>query len=392
MRTYADLHLHSRFAFNTSPALTVDALCASAARVGLGVIGSGDALHPVWRAELRRDLEPAAEGLYRHRSGAGPLVMATVELSTIYRRDDRARRVHHLVHLPDLDAADALADALGGFSNLAGDGRPMFKLDSRELFARVLDAVPDAFLVPAHIWTPWYGVLGENSGFHSLEDCYGDLAGEIFAIETGLSADAEMIRRVSALDRCRLLSGSDAHGLANLGREATVFDVAGPSFAAIRRALATGEGYLGTVESFPEHGKYHWDGHRACGIRRDPAESKGPCPVCGKPLTIGVANRVAALADRDEGEGAARVGHEARHVLPLAEILAGLGHKGGKLARARTEALDVLGPELPLLLDLPGAEIAEHDAALAAAIGRMRLGAVVVEPGYDGVIGRVSVA
>lgn len=389
---YADLHLHSRFAFNTSPALTVAALAAAAARAGLGLIGSGDALHPVWRAELCRDLEPAGGGLYRLRGGAGPLVMATVELSTVFRKAGRVRRVHHLVHLPDLEAAATLAAALDRFANLAGDGRPIFKLDARELFARVLDAVPEAFLVPAHIWTPWYGVLGANSGFATLEDCYGDLAGEIFAVETGLSADAEMIRRVSSLDRCRLLSGSDAHGLANLGREATAFDLAAPGFAAVRRALATGEGYRGTVESFPEHGKYHWDGHRACGVRVDPAaEAEGPCPACGRPLTVGVARRVAALADRSAAAGAARVTHPARHALPLAEILGGLGYRGRGLARARAAALDALGPELPLLLDLPLAEIAAHDPALADAVAAMRAGRVTAEPGYDGVVGRVSV-
>lgn len=389
MRIYADLHLHSRFAFNTSPALTVAAISAAAVRVGLGLIGSGDALHPVWRGELRRDLEPAGEGVYR-RKGGGPLVLATVELSTVYRRGGRVRRVHHLVHLPDFDAAARLAAALDPFANLAGDGRPIFKLDSRELFARVLDAAPEAFLAPAHVWTPWYGALGANSGFESLEDCYGDLAAEIFAVETGLSADAEMMRRVSSLDRCRLLSGSDAHGLANLGREATAFDLEAPSFAAVRRALATGAGYLGTVESFPEHGKYHWDGHRACGVRVDPAVGEEvSCPVCGKPLTVGVARRVAKLADRP---AAARVTHEARHVLPLAELLAGLGRRGTALARARDAALDALGPELPLLLDLPVAEIAAHDPALAGAVAAMRAGRVVAEPGYDGVVGKVSVS
>lgn len=391
MRIYADLHLHSRYAFNTSPALTVVALAAAAARVGLGLIGSGDALHPAWRAELRRELDPAGEGVYRLAGGTGPLVAATVELSTVYRRDGRVRRVHHLVHLPGLEAADTLAAALERHANLAGDGRPIFKLDSRELFARVLDAVPEAFLVPAHVWTPWYGVLGANSGFHSLEDCYGDLAAEIFAVETGLSADAAMMRRVSSLDRCRLLSGSDAHGLATLGREATVFDLPEPGFAALRRALATGRGYLGTVESFPEHGKYHWDGHRACGVRVDPErEPEAPCPVCGRPLTVGVARRVAALADRSAAEGAARVGHEARHVLPLAELLADLGHKGAGIARARAAALDALGPELPLLLDRPLDAIAVHDPALAAAVERMRAGRVTADPGYDGVVGRVS--
>lgn len=392
MRIYADLHLHSRFAFNTSPALTVAAIAAAAARVGLGLIGSGDALHPVWRGELLRDLEPAGEGVYRLKGG-GPLVLATVELSTVYRRGGRGRRVHHLVHLPSLEAAARLAAALAPFANLAGDGRPVFKLDSRELLARVLDAVPDAFLVPAHVWTPWYGALGAKSGFESLEACYGDLAGEIFAVETGLSADAEMMRRVSSLDRCRLLSGSDAHGLANLGREATVFDLEAPSFAAVRRALAAGAGYLGTVESFPAHGKYHWDGHRACGVRVDPeAAGEGPCPMCGKPLTVGVARRVAALADRAAAEAVARVTHEARHLLPLAEILAGLGLRGAALRRARTAAFDALGPELPLLLDLPVAEIAAHDRALAGAVAPMRAGRVTAEPGYDGVVGRVSVS
>lgn len=396
---FADLHLHSRFAFNTSSALSVETITAAAAAKGLGVIGTGDALHPAWRAELRGRLEPTADGLYRLREPfpGAPLLMATVEVSTVYAKTGKTRRVHHLVHLPGLEDADRLAARLARFGNLEGDGRPILKLDSRSLLEIVRETVPEGFFVPAHIWTPWYGVLGEGSGFGSLEDAYEDLAGEIFAVETGLSSDPAMNRRVSTLDRCRMLSGSDAHGPANLGREATVFSCP-PSFAAIREALRTGAGYGGTVEFFPEHGKYHWDGHRACGIRRDPGAGEGSlCPVCGKPLTVGVAHRVAALADRPEAEGAARAGAEAPawSVLPLPELLAQIvGAKVGSkaVARAHAAALAALGPELPLLVEMPVARIAAHDPRLADAIAAMRAGRVVREPGFDGVYGEIRVA
>lgn len=408
---YADLHVHSRYAFNTSRALNVEALAAAAAIKGIDVIGTGDALHPLWRAELGDRLEAAGEGLYRLRPDAAravaaalpprctvlPRFMATTEVSTVYAKRGKTRRVHHLVLFPDFGAVDRLAARLGPLANLGGDGRPTFKLDARHLLELVLETVPDAIFVPAHVWTPWYGVLGRNSGFDRLEDCYEDLASEIFAIETGLSADPAMIRRISALDRFRLISASDAHGPATIGREATMFRCEA-GFQMFRDALKTGIGYGGTVEVFPEHGKYYWNGHRACGVRRSPSEDAGEiCPVCGKPLTIGVAHRVAALADRSAPEGTSRASAEstAHTLMPLAELLAqllGVAATAKAVLRAHAEILAKLGPELRLLIEAPLAEIAAVDARLAAAIHAMRRGLVRREAGYDGVYGEIRVA
>jgi PHP family Zn ribbon phosphoesterase len=240
--------------------------------------------------------------------------MLSVEISTIYKRADRTRKVHHLIYLPDLDAVARFNTALGRVGNLGADGRPILGLDSRDLLEITLDASPDGYLVPAHIWTPWFSALGSKSGFDAIADCYADLADHIFAVETGLSSDPEMNWRVSSLDRYRLVSNSDAHSAPALAREATLLD--GPlDYYAVRETLRTGDGLLGTIEFFPEEGKYHADGHRACGVNWEPARSREAdcrCPECGKPLTIGVLHRVEELADRPGGyrpEGAPGVHH-----------------------------------------------------------------------------------
>ncbi len=408
---YADLHVHSRHAFNTSRALDVETLVAAAARKGVHVVGTGDALHPLWRQELGERLEPAGDGLYRLRPEAArrvaatlpltcaelPLFIATTEVSTVYAKAGKTRRVHHAIVFPGLEAADLLAERLGAIANLASDGRPTFTLDSRHLLEIVLETVPDAIFIPAHIWTPWYGVLGAGSGFACIEDCYEDLTPEIFAVETGLSADPAMIRRVSALDRFRLVSASDAHGPGTIGREATMFRCA-PGFGAFRAALKTGVGYGGTVEVFPEHGKYYWDGHRACGVGRGPSPEDGDlCPVCGKPLTIGVAHRVAALADRSAPEGTSRASAETtvRTLVSLPEILSqlhGMAATAKTVVAAHAETLARLGPELRLLIETPLSEIGAVNAALAEAVAKLRRGLVQRQAGYDGVYGEIRVA
>lgn len=408
---YADLHIHSHYAFNTSRAQGLETLASVAARKGLSVIGTGDALHPLWRKELGERLEAAGDGLYRLRPevaktvteslppscAALPLFMATVEVSTVYAKGGKTRRVHHLILFPSLETADRLAERLGAIANLASDGRPTFKLDSRHLLEIVLETVPEAIFVPAHIWTPWYGVLCAGSGFDAIEECYEDLSREIFVLETGLSADPAMIRRISALDRFRLLSSSDAHGPGTIGREATMFRCEA-GFHAFRAALKTGIGYGGTVEVFPEHGKYYWDGHRACGIGRGPSDEAGElCPVCGKPLTIGVARRVAALADRSAPEGTSRASAETavRTLVSMPEILGqlhGVAATAKAVVAAHAETLAKLGPELRLLIETPLAEIGAVNAALAEAIRKLRRGLVQRQAGYDGVYGEIRVA
>src|SRR5262245_41661757 len=318
MRFHADLHVHSKYSRATSRNLDLEHLAAWAARKGIDVVATGDFTHPAWCTELKQKLVPAEGGLYRLRDEIEHGVMATlpascrrpvrfmleVEISTIYKKGERTRKVHHLIYAPDFDTVDRISARLARIGNIASDGRPILGLDSRDLLEIALESNPHAYLVPAHIWTPWFAALGSQSGFDSITDCYGDLADHIFAVETGLSSDPPMNWRISFLDRYRLTSNSDAHSPGKLGREATTFSCE-PDYFSIRRALETGDGYVGTVEFFPEEGKYHMDGHRTCGVRLDPKETithGGVCPSCGKPLTIGVAHRVEVLADRAEEE------------------------------------------------------------------------------------------
>ncbi|MCW2247025.1 PHP family Zn ribbon phosphoesterase [Azospirillum fermentarium] len=333
---HADLHVHSRLSRATSRDLDLEHLAWWAARKGIRVVATGDCVHPAWQAEIRDTLVAEGNGLYRLKPDLERRVwetlpetcrrpvsfMLSTEISTIYKKGDKTRKIHHLVYAADLDAAVRLSASLARIGNIASDGRPILGLDSRDLLEITLESGPDSYLVPAHIWTPWFAVLGSQSGFDSVAECYGDLAGHIFAVETGLSSDPAMNWRVSSLDRYRLVSNSDAHSPAKLGRETTRF-LGDPGYAAMRRALESGEGYGGTVEFFPEEGKYHMDGHRTCGVRLDPKETLalgGLCPVCGTRVTVGVAHRVEMLADRDVPVPPPTAG-PVTSLVPLPEIL-----------------------------------------------------------------------
>ncbi|HEV8648389.1 MAG TPA: UvrD-helicase domain-containing protein [Actinomycetes bacterium] len=406
MPFYADLHIHSKYSRACSRDCDLEHLAWWARRKGLSVVGTGDFTHPVWFETLRSTLVPAEPGLYRlpddveravsqrlPPSCHGPVrFLLSVEIATIYKRAERTRKLHHLVYMPDLDAAAAFNRSLGRIGNLASDGRPILGLDSRDLLDITLQSGDGAYLVPAHAWTPWFGILGSKSGFDSVEECFGDLTGHVFALETGLSSDPAMNWRVSSLDRYRLVSNSDAHSPPALAREASVFGTELDYFA-LRRALETGEGFGGTVEFFPEEGKYHLDGHRNCGVCQEPAETRRRgerCPVCGKPLTIGVLHRVEVLADRSDGArppGAAGF----RCLVPLPEILGellGVGPRSKAVGQEVAALVERLGPELGILQDVPLEEIGRSGPPLLAeAIGRLRRGAVVREAGYDGEYG-----
>ncbi len=406
MKFYADLHVHSKYSRATSRDAGLEEFSAWAARKGLAVLGTGDFTHPAWRAEIRDKLVPAEPGLFRLRDDlaraaaervppacrADTRFLLQVEISTIYKKDGATRKVHHLVFASGFDEAERLSAALARVGNLASDGRPILGLDSRHLLEITLEAGAGCFLIPAHIWTPWFSALGSKSGFDRIDDCYGDLAPHVFAVETGLSSDPPMNWRVSSLDRFRLVSNSDAHSPAKLGREACVFDTDRDYFA-MRRALETGAGYAGTVEFFPEEGKYHLDGHRACNVRLEPAETRklaGRCPTCGKPLTVGVMNRVEELADRPDGArppGAA----DYRCRVPLPEALSeivGAGPDSRKVQSAWDHLVARLGPELFILNEAPIEAIARAGSALLAdGIGRMRRAEVIRDAGYDGEYG-----
>ncbi|MER7083706.1 UvrD-helicase domain-containing protein, partial [Saccharopolyspora kobensis] len=407
MRFYADLHIHSKYSRACSKDCDIEHLTWWARRKGITLVGTGDVTHPAWFAHLREVLEPAEPGLFRLRAELdremtrgmpanceGPVrFMLSVEISTIYKSGERTRKIHHLCYLPDFAAAEKFNQRLGRIGNLGSDGRPILGLDSRDLLEITLESGDGAYLVPAHIWTPWFAVLGSKAGFDAVEDCYRDLAGHIFALETGLSSDPEMNWRISALDKYTLVSHSDAHSPPMLGREASVFDTDLDYFA-VKRALETGDGFAGTVEFFPEEGKYHLDGHRKCQVRLEPGETRahgGDCPSCGKPLTVGVLHRVETLADRPAGirpAGAA----EFRNLIPLPEIVGevlGVGPKSKKVFGRISDLTAAHGPELGILQDVPLDELRRTDAAVAEAVERLRGGQVLRDPGYDGEYGTI---
>ncbi len=410
MPWYADLHIHSRYSRATSKQCDVPNLALWARRKGLRVVATGDFTHPRWREELQRDLEPAEPGLFRLRPNRQAWVdeqlppglagltrfLLQVEISTIYKKGDRTRKVHHCVYMPDMQAAERFVARLERVGNLHSDGRPILGLDSRDLLEIVLEASDQAFLIPAHVWTPWFAVLGSRSGFDSIEECYGDLSDHIFAIETGLSSDPAMNWRVSQLDRFRLVSCSDAHSPSKLARNATCFE-GDLDWFGLRDALAGGSGYAGTIEFYPDEGKYHLDGHRKCGVCLEPARTRalnGLCPVCGKPLTVGVSHRVEVLADRpvDSGFRPPNAG-PVRSLVPLPSILSeimGVGPQSKRVQRTYLELLARLGPELEILTACPLEELAERGSSLLVqAVERLREGRVIRQGGYDGEYGRV---
>ena len=400
----ADLHIHSRFSRATSKDGDLPHLDWWARRKGIGLVGTGDFTHPAWRAELREQLVPAGEGLYTLREdlrlpdgapGPAPRFVITGEISCIYKRHGKTRKVHNLILLPSLEAADELSARLEAIGNIQSDGRPILGLDSRDLLELTLETCPDAEFIPAHIWTPHFALFGAFSGFDTMEECFGDLTDHIHAVETGLSSDPPMNWRVSALDGLTLVSHSDAHSPSKLGREADLLDT-GLTYPELVRAIRTGEGFRGTVEFFPEEGKYHLDGHRNCGVCLTPAETAalgGVCPVCGKKLTIGVEHRVEALADRPAGFRP-ETAKPFESLAPLPEVIAAStgASAAGKAAQALYEQmLRKLGPEFSILREVPAEDIARTAGpCVAEGIRRLRSGQVERRPGFDGEYGVIS--
>ncbi len=402
----ADLHIHSKHSRACSRDLELPNLAFWARRKGIALLGTGDLTHPAWIEHLRDNLIPDAPGLFRlkqdidHRlppslKGEPVRFMLSAEISTIYKRDDRTRKVHHLIYMPDFEAAQRFREALLKLGcNLSSDGRPIIGLDSRDLLEITLEASEDAFLVPAHIWTPWFSALGSKSGFDDIAHCYADLAEHIKAVETGLSSDPEMNHRVSSLDAYQLVSNSDAHSPQALAREATKLSCELDYFA-VKAALSTGQGLDGTIEFFPEEGKYHGDGHRDCRINWEPAQTrqaKGVCPVCGKQLTVGVLTRVEDLADRPVNYR--RDDKDVTHLIQLHEIVGeieGVGPKSRTVEGKVTALVAALGPELAILTTTPVPDISSAGGELLGeAVRRLRAGEVSRVPGYDGEYGVIK--
>jgi DNA helicase II / ATP-dependent DNA helicase PcrA len=439
---FADLHIHSKYSRACSRDCNLVELARWASFKGIRLLATGDFTHPAWRSEIKEILVDAEPGLFRLadsyapetnvlKGGFGPQdvrFILNVEISSIYKKAGATRKVHNLIFMPDLDSIEKFSARLDRIGNINSDGRPILGLDSRDLLEIALETNETSFLVPAHIWTPWFSILGSRSGFDSVEECFGDLAPHIFALETGLSSDPEMNHRVSALDRFTLISNSDTHSPARLGREANIFqgalgylhlrdalvaggrntlDLVKPELLLQSGDLESGVGpkailkdaepaFLGTIEFFPEEGKYHLDGHRKCGARLDPAETHrldGKCPVCGQSVTVGVMNRVMELADREQSIMPER-GAPFWRFLTLQEIVAqslGVGPQSKKVSLVYRDLLEKLGPELTILWALPSAEIARHAPDIVTeAIRRVRAGELSIEAGFDGEYGTVK--
>ncbi|MDM8551803.1 UvrD-helicase domain-containing protein [Desulfobacterales bacterium HSG2] len=412
MKFTADLHVHSKFSMATAKNLDLENLYVAAQRKGITVVGTGDFTHPAWFAEIQEKLVPAEPGLFRLRDDIAKKwdmmvpqscrqtvrFILQCEISNIYKKDGKTRKNHHILFIPDTETVGRFNARLDAIGNIKSDGRPILGLDTRNLLEILLETSDESFLVPAHIWTPWFSVFGSKSGFDSLEECFEDLLPEIFAAETGLSSDPPMNWRISDLDRVTLISNSDAHSPFTLGRNANRFDTE-LSYPAIKSALKTGDPNqcLGTLDMYPQEGKYHFDGHRKCKVCQRPADTMATnniCPVCGKPLTIGVLYRVEELADRPEGDKPENA-LPFYHIIPLPEILSEIldvGPKTKKVDMHYQAALESLGPEMHILLDCPVDEIPKSGVPLLdEAVRRMRAGQIHISPGYDGEDGKIKV-
>jgi uncharacterized protein (TIGR00375 family) len=412
MKIVADFHLHSKFSRATARDLDLESIYTASRIKGVGVVATGDFCHPGWFEEieaklaaeesgllaLKRDIAAACDRSVPAACRGTVRFILSAEISNIYKKDGRTRKNHNLVLLPDLDSARRFNARLAAIGNIRSDGRPILGLDARDLLEVVLETSPRGMLIPAHIWTPWFSMLGSKSGFDSIEECFGDLAPFVFAAETGLSSDPGMNRRVAFLDRISLVSNSDAHSAANIGREANLFDTE-RSYDALRAALEKPDpqAFRGTIEFFPEEGKYHLDGHRECRVRLEPRETRAhgdQCPVCAKPLTVGVLSRVEALADRPAGWRNATA-PPYYSLIPLADILGEIfqtGAKSRKVIQAYRQAVEALGPELEILREIPPEDLGRcRIPMLREAIERMRRGEILIEPGFDGEYGKIRI-
>ena len=405
MKAIADLHIHSRYSMATSKLGTPEYLDLWARKKGISLIGTGDFTHPAWREELKEKLVPAEEGFYRLKDeyileeakilpGQAPRFVVTGEISSIYKKNGKCRKVHNVLLLPGLEAADRMSESLEKIGNIHSDGRPILGLDCHDLLEMLLENCPDGMLVPAHIWTPHFALFGAFSGFDTMEECFEDLTPYVHAVETGLSSDPPMNWRLSALDGLQLISNSDAHSPSKLGREANLLDI-DFSYQGLYGAIQYGKGLEGTLEFFPEEGKYHYDGHRKCHICLSPEEAEkyhGKCPVCGKKLTIGVDHRIMELADRDAGF----VRENARpfeSIVPLPELISACVGKSPATKTVTGEyekMLQKFGTEFAILREVPIADIErENGTRIASGIQRLRTGKVICTPGFDGEYGKI---
>ncbi|MDO8600302.1 MAG: endonuclease Q family protein [bacterium] len=415
MKIIADLHIHSPYARAVSKKMTLENLDYWARLKGIDVLGTGDFTHPAWIKEIKAKLEPAEEGLYKLKSeirnpkfetnskfknsNIQTRFLLTVEISSIYSKGGKTRRIHNLIFAPSIETAEKINTRLGFLGNIKSDGRPILGLDAKELAKIVFNIDPRAVVIPAHAWTPWFSIFGSMSGFNTIEECFDEFAPQIFAIETGLSSDPAMNWRLSKLDNIALISNSDSHSLRRIGREANILE-AELSYDGIIDAIKSRDParFLSTIEYFPEEGMYHFDGHRNCDVRMAPPETKRAkkiCPKCGKPVTVGVLYRVDELADRPEGFRPERA-IPYKNMVPLDEIIAeSFGVASATTKKVQAEYMSIiekLGSEFAVLFDASRAELeVAMRPEIAEGIMRVREGRLHIEPGYDGTYGKVKI-
>jgi len=394
----ADFHIHSKYSRATSKDMDLEVLDKWAKIKGIKVLGTGDFTHPEWLKNLKEKLESAEPGLYKLKGQNETRFILTAEISCIYSKNNRVRKIHIIVFSPSFEICEKINVHLGWIGNLKSDGRPILGLDAKELAKIVLESSQDCLIVPAHLWTPWFSLFGSRSGFDSIEECFEEYTKYIYAGETGLSSDPAMNWKISGLDKIALISNSDAHSPRKLGREANVFETE-LSYFAITEAIKSKDSqkFLYTIEFFPQEGKYHYDGHRACDISLSPQESKkynNICPNCGKPLTLGVLNRVEELADRSEGAKPAGA-IPFKNLIPLEEIIAsalGQGTGTKKVLQEYDNLIKKFGNEFEVLLNTPFESLKVATLSeIAEGIVRVRQGKVSLEPGYDGVFGKIKI-
>ncbi len=404
MRSFVDLQVHSPYSRATSKSMNLKELAHFASMKGLSVVGTGDFTHPTWRKEIREVLGEPASGLYSSRDKRFQLqFMITGEVNTTFQFEEKSHRVHHCLLSPAIESAEAVSDRLSKYGKLSSDGRPILHMTAPELVDEVLEADSRCVVFPAHAWTPWFGLFGAKSGFDRLTDCYQDRSDRIFALETGMSSDPPMNWRLSQLDRLCMVSNSDAHSAWpwRLGREANVFDFEHVSYDEIVRAIKDHDPrrFLFTIETSPAYGKYHWTGHRDCQVSMSAnaaLRAGDVCPKCARKMTRGVEERVEELADREEGYVRKNaIGY--KHLIPLSEIIAlvnGETNPGSKKVWNVYNALvGKFGSEYSVMLDVDQDSL--RNAAgpeLSDAILRVRSDDVIVEPGYDGVYGKLDLS
>lgn len=402
---YADLHIHSKFSRATSKDMNLETIEQWAQIKGIQLMATGDFTHPDWLKEIENKLNDEGNGLFTLKNEYRLDVPASckreiffilsAEISCIYQKNGKLRKIHLVILSPSIKDVLKINHALSRIGNLSSDGRPILGIDAKEVMKMILELSPQSMVIPAHAWTPHFSIFGSQSGFDTLEECFEELSPYVYAIETGLSSDPPMNWRLSRLDRIILVSNSDAHSPAKIGREANIFDTQ-LSYDAITEAIRTGKGFLGTVEFFPQEGKYHYDGHRACGVRLSPEETIKAsylCPVCGKKLTVGVMHRVEVIADRPAGfiPSHARPYHS---IVPLIEVIAEINNSSSNTKKVFTTYMNLiskLGDEYNILLHKKLNDIGALDSQLRDAIERMRSGRVTVEPGYDGEYGKIKI-